>query len=47
MLNFCQDVEDVLKHNPFNLATKIALFIKFSNNAKNTKFVNRKMPLWA
>jgi len=35
----------VLKHNPFNLASKITVFIKFSNNAKKTKIVNKKMPL--
>jgi len=45
MLNFCQDIERVLKHNPFNLASKITIFIEFSNNAKKTKIVNRKMSL--
>jgi len=38
-------MERVLKHNLFNLASKIALFYKFSNNAKNIKIVNRKIPL--
>jgi len=45
MLNFYWDIERVLKHNPFNLASKITVFIKFSNNSKKTKIVNRKMPL--
>jgi hypothetical protein len=45
MLIFCQDIERVLKHNLFNLARKITVFIKFSNNAKKTKIVNRKMLL--
>jgi hypothetical protein len=35
----------VLKHNLFNLASKITVFIKFRNNAKKMKIVNRKMPL--
>jgi len=40
-------MECVLNHNPFNLASKITVFVKFSNNSKKTKIVNRKMPLYA
>jgi len=46
MLNFYQDMNCVLKHNPFILASKITVSIKFSNNAKKKKIVNRKMPLF-
>jgi len=46
MLNSYWDIERVLKHNLSNLASKITVFIKFSNNAKKTKIVNRKMPLY-
>jgi hypothetical protein len=45
MLNFYWDIDHVLKHNPCNLASKITVSIKFSNNAKKTKIVNRKMHL--
>jgi hypothetical protein len=45
ILNFYWDIDRVLKHNPFNLASKITVSIKFSTNAKKTKIVNRKMHL--
>jgi len=45
MLNFYQDMNCALKHNPFNLASKITVFIKFSNNAKKINIVNRKIHL--
>jgi len=39
-------MDHVLKHTPFDLASKITLFTEFCNNAKKTKIVNRKMPLY-
>jgi len=46
MLNFYQDMNCVFKHNPFKLASKITVSIKYRNNAKKTKIVNRKMLLY-
>ncbi|MDH3345051.1 MAG: hypothetical protein OEL58_07410, partial [Desulfobacteraceae bacterium] len=45
ILNLYWDIDRVLKHNSFNLASKITASIKFRTNAKKTKIVNRKIHL--